>query len=72
MCRLEENPAFHDFSLVYLPYCSSDVYTGTREGSILTQVVIVVIFIINIVIITIIITFFIINFIVIREGEMPR
>ena len=38
MFRVEENPAFHDFSLVYLPYCSSDVYTGTREGGILTQV----------------------------------
>ena len=31
------NPAFHDFFKVFVPYCSSDVYTGTRDGSILTD-----------------------------------
>jgi len=33
----EENPAFYEHSLVFQPYCSSDVYTGNREGSIFTQ-----------------------------------
>jgi len=27
----EENPAFHNFGKIYVPYCSSDVYTGTRN-----------------------------------------
>jgi len=31
------NPAFHDFTKIFVPYCSSDVYTGTRDGSILTD-----------------------------------
>merc|ERR1712013_978485 len=31
------NPAFHDFTKIFVPYCSSDVYTGTRNGSILTD-----------------------------------
>ena len=35
--RPEENPAFHNHSRVYLPYCSSDVYTGDREAGLLTQ-----------------------------------
>jgi len=33
----EENPAFHNHSRVYLPYCSSDVYTGDREAGLITQ-----------------------------------
>ena len=31
------NPAFHDFFHIYVPYCSSDVYSGTRDGSIITD-----------------------------------
>lgn len=31
------NPAFHDFYKVYVPYCSSDVHTGTRDASFLTD-----------------------------------
>jgi len=31
------NPAFHDFYKIYVPYCSSDVYSGTRNGSIFTD-----------------------------------
>lgn len=27
------NPAFHDFSHMYVPYCSSDLYAGTRNAS---------------------------------------
>ena len=27
----EENPAFHDFNHVYVPYCSSDVWLGRRH-----------------------------------------
>ena len=29
----EENPPFHNFYKVFVPYCSSDVYTGTRNAS---------------------------------------
>ena len=29
----EENPAFHSFLKVYAPYCSSDVYSGTRNAT---------------------------------------
>ena len=29
----EENPPFHNFGRVYLPYCSSDGYSGTRTAS---------------------------------------
>ena len=29
----EENPPFHNFGRVYLHYCSSDVYSGTRNAS---------------------------------------
>ena len=28
-----ENPAFHDWFKVYVPYCSSDEHAGMREGS---------------------------------------
>ena len=28
-----QNPAFHDFTKVFVPYCSSDVYAGTRDAS---------------------------------------
>jgi len=28
-----QNPAFHDFARVYVPYCSSDLYVGTRDPS---------------------------------------
>ena len=28
----ESNPAFHDALRVFVPYCSSDVWTGTREA----------------------------------------
>ena len=28
----ENNPAFHDALRVFVPYCSSDVWTGTREA----------------------------------------
>lgn len=27
------NPAFHDFAHLYVPYCSSDLYSGTRNAS---------------------------------------
>jgi len=30
---LEVNPPFHDFGKVYVHYCSSDIWSGTREGS---------------------------------------
>ena len=33
----EINPAFHDFYKIYVPYCSSDVFSGTRDGSFLTD-----------------------------------
>ena len=33
----EENPAFHDYNIAYVPYCSSDWYTGTRNASALTE-----------------------------------
>ena len=33
----EENPAFHDYNIAYVPYCSSDWYTGTRNASDLTE-----------------------------------
>jgi len=29
----EENPPFHDAAKVFVHYCSSDLYTGTREAS---------------------------------------
>ena len=29
----EENPPFHNFYKIFVPYCSSDVYTGTRNAS---------------------------------------
>jgi len=29
----QQNPAFHDFARVYVPYCSSDLYIGTRDDS---------------------------------------
>ena len=29
----EENPPFHNFYKIFVPYCSSDVYTGTRNTS---------------------------------------
>jgi len=29
----EVNPAFHDFGQIFVHYCSSDVYTGTRNAS---------------------------------------
>merc|ERR1711971_308636 len=29
----QQNPAFHDFARVYVPYCSSDLYVGTRDAS---------------------------------------
>ena len=29
----KRNPAFHDFFKIYVPYCSSDVYRGTRASS---------------------------------------
>jgi len=29
----EENPPFHDFGKVYVHYCSSDVWSGTRSAS---------------------------------------
>lgn len=29
----QENPPFHDFARVYVPYCSSDLYVGTRDPS---------------------------------------
>ena len=32
-----ENPAFYDYNIAYVPYCSSDWYTGTRNASILTD-----------------------------------
>jgi len=28
-----KNPAFYDFNKVWIPYCSSDVYSGTRDAS---------------------------------------
>ena len=28
----EENPGLHDFYKVYVPYCTSDVYAGTRDA----------------------------------------
>lgn len=33
----EENPAFYDYNIAYVPYCSSDWYTGTRNASVLTD-----------------------------------
>jgi len=29
----QQNPPFHDFARVYVPYCSSDLYIGTRDVS---------------------------------------
>jgi len=29
----DKNPAFYDFTKVFVPYCSSDVYSGTRGAS---------------------------------------
>merc|ERR1719295_969928 len=29
----QQNPPFHDFARVYVPYCSSDLYVGTRDAS---------------------------------------
>ena len=29
----EENPPFHNFYKIFVPYCSSDVYTGKRNAS---------------------------------------
>ena len=29
----EENPPFHNFYKIFVPYCSSDLYTGTRNAS---------------------------------------
>ena len=29
----EENPPFHNFAKIYVHYCSSDVYTGTKNAS---------------------------------------
>jgi len=31
------NPAFHDFSKIYVPYCSSDLYSGTANASVETE-----------------------------------
>jgi len=31
------NPAFHDFSNVYVPYCSSDLHSGTADASAETE-----------------------------------
>ena len=28
----EKNPGLHDFYKVYVPYCTSDVYAGTRDA----------------------------------------
>jgi len=28
-----KNPAFYDFTKVFVPYCSSDVYSGTKDAS---------------------------------------
>ena len=33
----DENPAFYDYNIAYVPYCSSDWYTGTRNASLLTD-----------------------------------
>merc|ERR1711868_141101 len=33
----DRNPAFYDFAKIYVPYCTSDLHSGTREASSATK-----------------------------------